>query len=161
MADRRDVHFTVPAPVPVETVWGALLDFSPGRPDRWPSLDPAAYRVEQVSRTSALIREGQRSPRLWALEAYDWSAPGEITWTVRESNFCRPGSWMSARAEPDGAGGSMVHFRWNRTGTGVKGRLIVALLRATRCRPLATSLADAFARMGAVQDTGRQMSGDG
>jgi hypothetical protein len=141
---RAEVEFTLTAPVPPEKVIAALTDFTSRRPELWPDLDPQAYRVEEVGETTALIREGQRTPRLWALEAYDWSTPGTVRWTVKESNFCRPGSYMSAYAEPDGAGGSRVHFSWNRTGVGLKGKLIVGLVRRTSGRPIASGLQSAL-----------------
>jgi hypothetical protein len=152
---KRDVRFSLPAPVPPEKVTAALTDFTDRRPELWPDLDPDAYQIHQLGPTSALVREGQTSPRLWALEEYDWSTPGTVTWTARESNFCTPGSYMSARAEPDGAGRSLVRFAWNRTGVGVKGKLIVSLMRLTGGRPLAANLAKALARLGEVTDASR------
>jgi hypothetical protein len=155
LGNKRDVYFTLPAPVPPETVIAALTDFTDRRPRLWPDLDPDAYQVHQLGPASALVHEGQQKPHLWALEAYDWSTPGTITWTARESNFCAPGSDMSARVEPDGAGGSLVRFRWNRTGIGVKGKLVVGLMRLTGGRPLAASLSRALARLAEVTDTGK------
>lgn len=139
-----ELRFTVEAPVPAERVLAALTDFSDRRPDLWPELDSDLYRVEELGETTALVREGQRRPRLWALEAYDWSTPGEVTWTARESNFCAPGSFMSVRVE-DVPGGSRMHAKWSRAGVGLKGRVIVALMRITKGRPLAKSLAAALA----------------
>ena len=70
-----------------------------------------------------------------------------MTWTARESNFCAPGSSMSARVEPAPGGGSRVFVSWSRTGVGPKGRMIVGLLRLTRGRPLAASLTKALAAL--------------
>lgn len=142
-----EVRFGFEVPVAPASVLGALTDFSPRRPDLWPDLDPDAYRVEWVEGTRALVREGQRSPRLWALEEYDWSTPGTVTWTVRESNFCAPGSYVSARVEPVPTGGSRVHLTWSRKGTGLKGKAIVMLIRLTKGRPLASSLSKAMAAL--------------
>lgn len=139
-----ELTFTIHTATPPETVLAALTDFTEQRPALWPNLDPAAYRVEQLAPTSAVVREGQRSPRLWALEEYDWSTPGTVRWVARESNFCAPGSFMSARVERDDDGGSRVHFSWDRSGVGVKGKLIVAMMRATKGKPLAANLAKAI-----------------
>lgn len=139
------LRFVVDAPIPAEQVIAALTDFSERRPEIWPDLDPEAYRVVELHPTSALVREGQRRPRLWALEEYDWSTPGTVTWTARESNFCAPGSFMSATVERAPAGGSRMHVTWSRTGMGLKGRMIVGLMRLSRGRPLAKSLAGALA----------------
>ncbi len=140
-----ELRFTVDAPVPPETVLDALTDFSERRPELWPELDPDTYRVDEVHATSAVVREGQRKPRLWALEEYEWSTPGTVTWTALESNFCAPGGFMSARVEPASGGGSRVHVHWNRTGIGLKGKMIVGMLRMTRGKPLAAGLARALA----------------
>ncbi|HEX6263008.1 MAG TPA: hypothetical protein VF097_09200 [Actinomycetota bacterium] len=149
-----ELRFTVGAPVTAERVLAALTDFSDRRPEIWPELDPDAYRVVELHATSALVREGQRKPRLWALEEYDWSTPGTVTWTARESNFCAPGSFMSARVEPVAGGGSRMHVIWSRTGVGAKGKTIVGLMRLTRGRPLATSLSRALAGLRQATDVG-------
>ena len=90
-----ELRFTIEAPVAPEIVLGALLDFTDRRPDLWPELDPEVYRVERVEGTTALVREGQRTPRLWALEEYDWSVPGTVTWTARA-----PSGHKGARQHP-------------------------------------------------------------
>lgn len=142
-----DVAFDLRTAAPPATVLAALTDFTARRPDLWPALDPDAYRVHSLGPTSALVREGQRSPRLWALEQYDWSTPGAVVWTVRESNFCAPGSFMSATVTPGDDGGSHIAVRWSRRGTGLKGRLIVGLVRATKGKPVAAGLTKAFDAM--------------
>lgn len=142
-----ELTFTVPAPVPPVAVVRALTDFSDRRPEIWPQLDPEIYEVFELGPTRAVVREGQRAPRLWALEQYDWSTPDTVTWTVLESDFCTPGSFMSARTEPDGAGGSSVHVVWDRRGVGLKGRSVVALMRLTSGRPLAASYRAALTQL--------------
>lgn len=149
-----ELRFTVDAPVPAAAVIAALTDFSARRPEIWPDLDADVYRVDELHSTSAVVREGQRSPRLWAIEAYDWATPGTVTWTVRESNFCTPGSFMSARVEAGPNGGSRMHVTWSRTGTGLKGKLIVGLLRLTAGRPLRKSLGRALGGLGSVPTPG-------
>ena len=142
-----ELTFTVRAPVPPDRVIEALTDFTDRRPELWPQLDRDAYRVISLGETSAVVREGQRSPEVWAVEEYDWSTPGTVTWTARESNFCAPGSFMSAEVEPAAGGGSTVRFRWSRRGVGAKGKAIVGLMLLTRGRPLASYLEDALARL--------------
>lgn len=147
--------FTVETNLPPDGVVGALTDFSGRRPEIWPDLDPDVYRVDELRSASAVAREGQRKPRLWAVEEYDWSEPGTVTWTARESNFCAPGSFMSVRVEPGADGGSRLHVTWSRAGVGLKGKLIVVLLRLSRGRPLAKSLAAALdAQVSAKARTG-------
>jgi len=154
-----EVRFTVNTPLRPETVVAALTDFSQRRPEIWADLDPEIYRVDELGATFAVVREGQRSPRLWAIEEYDWSTPGTVTWTVRESNFCRPGSFMSATVAPSDSGGSRVGFRWNRRGTGLKGKMIVALMRLTKGRPLVAALARALAQLEPSESASAARSG--
>ncbi len=66
-----ELRFTLDAPVSADAVIGALTDFSEGPPELWPDLDPGIYRVDELAQTSALVREGQRKPRLWAIGEYD------------------------------------------------------------------------------------------
>lgn len=146
-----ELRFSFDVPVAPDVVVGALTDFSPERPAIWPDLDPAIYRVLELQPTSAVVREGQRTPRLWAVEEYDWPTPGVVTWTARESNFCAPGSFMSVHAEPLAQGGSHLTVTWNRRATSGKGRLIVGLVGITRGRPLAKSLAAALSRLGPAE----------
>ncbi|MGH2767194.1 MAG: hypothetical protein ACRDKA_15000 [Actinomycetota bacterium] len=117
--------------MPADTVIGALTDFTDRRPELWPDLDPEIYGVEELHASSAVVREGQRKPRLWAIEEYDWSVPSTVTWPARESNFCAPGSFMSARLEPAPGGRSRMQVTWNRSGVGVKGKMIVGIMRLT------------------------------
>jgi hypothetical protein len=96
------VEAVVDSPLPPQTVREGLLDFSPGRPESWPGIYAPLYEVYEVGDTYADIREGSKVPGgvIWAKEHYDWSDPDTVTWTVRESNFCAPGSYVSARITP-------------------------------------------------------------
>lgn len=149
-----ELRFTVAAPVSPDAVIGALTDFSERRPELWPDLDPEIYRVDELGLTWAVVREGQRKPRLWAIEEYDWSVPATVTWTARESNFCLPGSFMSAEVEPTPVGGSRVHVIWSRSGVGLKGRMMVGIMRLTNGRPLAKSLGVALAGLAGTDARG-------
>src|SRR6266705_3036014 len=92
------VELDIETSVSPERVQAALLDFSERRPEMWPGIEPSLYEVYSVGETSAEIKEGSKLPgtTVWARERYDWSTPGLITWTVEESNFCAPGSHVSA-----------------------------------------------------------------
>ncbi len=88
------VQFDVQTSLPPDRVIAMLTDFSKTRPETWPGLWEGAYEVYSVGQTSAEIREGNRSPRVWARERYDWSTPGVVRWEVVESNFCTPGGFV-------------------------------------------------------------------
>ncbi len=143
------VELDIDTTVAPERVRDALLDFSPRRPEIWPGIEPSLYEVGEVDGTSAEIKEGSRLPggSVWAWEHYDWSDPETVTWTVRESNFCAPGSFVSATVRPGAGGGSRVHVVWNRTPTSLGGRVAATLIKATRGRPVRASFESAMARL--------------
>ena len=119
------VELDVETSVSPDDVRAALLDFSDRRPEIWPGIEPSLYKVFIVGDTFAEVQEGSKMPgtRIWAKERYDWSASEQITWTVQESNFCAPGSYVSAAIAPRGDGGSRIHLIWDRTPTSLVGRL--------------------------------------
>jgi len=83
-----------------DAVRAALIGFSEHRPELWPGITPSLYKVYDVGETTAVVQEGTKLPGLgsfWAKEQYDWSDPQTVRWTVQESNFCEPGSFVSRR----------------------------------------------------------------
>ena len=144
-----------------ERVRAALLDFSERRPDIWPGIEPSLYEVFEIGSTSAEIREGSRMPggSIWARERYDWADPELVTWTVKESNFCAPGSFVSAAIREREGGGSRIHIVWNRQPTTFSARLMTLLIIATRGAPVAMSFRMAMKRLETVSGPeGRQVS---
>jgi hypothetical protein len=135
------VELDLETAVSPERVRAALLDFSDRRPQIWPGIEPTLYEVYSVGETSAEIKEGTRMPGMtvWAVEHYDWSAPDRVTWTVRRSNFCTPGSYVSAAISPRPGGGSRVRITWERTPTSFGGRIATLMIVATRGAPVAAS----------------------
>ena len=117
-----------------EQVVAALTDFSERRPRMWTGISPQYYKVYDVGETHADVREGTRQGPLnvWAREEYDWSIPNTVTWTVKESNFCTPGSYVRAEIRPREGGGSLIRTTWDRTPTSLSGRFIFAVMKLTR-----------------------------
>jgi hypothetical protein len=114
-------------------VMSMLTDFSPQRPELWPTLARELYCVHTVARTSADVQEGSLWPTLmWERDHYDWSVAGRVRWTVRESNYSKPGSYVQVIVEEASVGGSRVHVEWNRTGIGLKGKALIGLIVLTR-----------------------------
>lgn len=140
------VEVDVETKLPPERVREALLDFSARRPDLWPALEPSQYEVYEVRETSADVREGSKLPGLtiWARERYDWSTPNRISWTVEESNFCAPGSFVAATLHPREDGGTRVHVEWERTGTTVMGRILIRMIALTKGKPISSSVGKAL-----------------
>ena len=125
-----------------ERVIGALTDFSPQRTEIWPNLHPSFYEVHSLGDTWAEVKEGSQAPGMtvWAIEDYDWSVPGTVTWTIKESNLFAPGGIVSARIEPAPDGGSRMRIAWNRTGIGLKGRILVGIIKLSGGKPVAASI---------------------
>ena len=129
------------ADVPPEVLRAALIDFGPDRPLNWPGLDASLYELRTVGATWADVKEGTKRPGLhiWSIEHYDWSDPHAVDITVRESNFAAVGSHTLVTISPTPSGGSHVRFDWYRTGVGVRGKVLIALLVLLRGGPITRS----------------------
>ncbi len=143
------LEFDIESNVAPERILAALVDFSERRPDLWPGLNPKEYRVYEVGDTWADVREGNGGP-IWARERYDWSRPGNVTWTVQESGFSRPADFVSADVAPRNGGGSRVHVVWERHATTLPARAIVLLIRLLRGMPVRRSIAAGLDRIAAA-----------
>lgn len=143
------VELDIDTTLPPERVLAALTDFTDRRPDIWPGLSRTWYEVYDVGDTWADVREGTGGKRssIWARERYDWSTPGTVTWTVKESSFCAPGSFVSATVLPKDGGGSRIHVTWSRTGTTLMGRAVIRLIALTGGRPVASSVNKALRKL--------------
>jgi hypothetical protein len=141
--------FDVETTAPPERVREALLDFSERRPEIWPGIDASLYEVYSVGEAAAEIKEGTKAPGMtaWARERYDWSQPDTIRWTVVESNFCEPGSFVEATLRPREDGGTRIHVEWDRTGTTRSGKLAIGLIARSGGRPVARSLRKGLERL--------------
>ena len=126
------VHYEFTTSLPPEDVVAALTDFSDRRPEIWPNLDPARYRLHELGATGAVVTEGSKSPAVWARERYDWSVPGRVSWQVEESNFCRPGSGIVATVSPGRGTGSRVLIDWERIPSSLKGYLVAFAVRIAK-----------------------------
>jgi hypothetical protein len=155
------VEVDVETSLPAERVREALLDFSERRPDIWTGLERDLYEVSSVGETSAEVKEGSKMPGMtvWAKEHYDWSTPGTVRWTVTESNFCVPGSYVAVTMTPREGGGTRVHVEWERTGTTLKGRLLIGMIKLSKGRPVAASMREGFEKLERAGETGVSSSG--
>jgi hypothetical protein len=143
------VEMDVETSLPPERVKEALLDFTERRPEIWTGIDPKQYEVYSVGETSAEIREATKLPgtRVWARERYDWSDPNRIRWTVEESNFSAPGSYVEATLSPREGGGTRIHIEWNRTPTSFTGRVATWVITMTKGKPIASSFQKAMRKL--------------
>jgi hypothetical protein len=144
------IDFDIHTDAPADAIRAALLDFSERRPDLWPGLPPAQYKVYEVGDTWAEIREGYRG-RIWVRERYDWSVPGSIRFTAVDSGFAKPGSYVVVEIEPAEGGGSTLHVTWVRWGKDVFGKLFIGLMALTRGIAIRRSFEAGLARIAAGQ----------
>lgn len=139
------VEMDVTTTVPPERVRTALIDFSARRPEIWPGITAKQYQVFNVGETDADVREGTGS--FWAREHYDWSDPQTVRWTVKESNFNAPGSYVQATISPRDGGGSDIHIVWNRTPTSFMGRIAALAIRMSKGGPVKSSFKKGLATL--------------
>ncbi len=125
------VTFNMHTGLPPEQVLAMLTDFSARRLELWPTLARELYEVYEVGATSADVKEGSPWPsRMWERVHYNWSVPGRVRWTVQESNYFAPGSYVEVtvqkaptRGQP-GARGVEPDGEWaKRQGSHRAGRL--------------------------------------
>ena len=127
------IVFDINTALPAERVLAMLTDFTARRPELWPTLAPELYEVYEVGPTSADVKEGSLKPFLiWEQVHYDWAVTGRVRWTVRASNYCTAGSYVQARVDPAAGGSATVNVEWSRTGVGVRGRILIALVMLDR-----------------------------
>lgn len=140
------VEMDLTTSVPPDRVRAALIDFSPRRPEIWPGITAKQYQVFHVGETDADVREGTGS--FWAREHYDWSDPQTVRWTVKESNFNAPGSYVQATITPRvGGGGSNIHIVWSRTPTSLMGRIAALAIRMSKGGPVKSSFRRGLAKL--------------
>jgi hypothetical protein len=136
-----------------EQVIGALTDFSDRRPDIWPGLARSKYKVYSVGEKSADVQEGNEKPNIWARELYDWSVPGVVKWTVKESNFCTAGSRIISTISAGEKVGSHIHIDWERYPTTFGARLMMMMIVLTRGAPIKVSIRKALTKMEQSQES--------
>jgi len=144
------VEFDIETEASPDAVRAALLDFTDRRPELWPGLPRDQYRVYEVRDTWAEIREGYRGP-IWVREHYEWPEPGRVRFTVVDSGFARPGSYVIVDIEPAAGGGSTLHITWDRQPKGLFGAVFVRLLALTGGAPVRRSFRMGLERIAASQ----------
>jgi hypothetical protein len=118
-----------------------LTDFTGRRPDVWPGLWGGAYQVYSLAETTAEVHEGNKSPKVWARERYDWSTPGRVRWEVLESNFCKPGGFVEVDVAPRQGDGSVLHVSWSRSPANLMGVVATTMIKLSGSAPVKQSLA--------------------
>jgi len=142
IAAMAGVDVVVETSAPPEEVREALLDFSPHRPQRWPGLSPELYEVYEIGERNAEIKEGTRTRAgaFWTRERYEWDDGDTIRWTAIESNFWRPGSYVTAALKPGEESGTRLEIHWDRRASNLLGKIGAFMVRRTQGKPVADAL---------------------
>jgi hypothetical protein len=124
------IHITRSTSVAPEGVAAALTDFSERRFQIFANLDRSRFEVHRVEGTSAEVTEGASMlGGIWERIRYDWSEAGVIRLESLDSNTFARGSDWRYRLSPDGSGGTRVDLAVDRIPRGIKGAVVVTLLR--------------------------------
>jgi hypothetical protein len=136
------MHITRESSVPPERVRTALTDFSEHRFDIFANLDRRHFEVHRLDDTSAEVTEGAGFlGGIWERIRYDWSEPAVVRLTCLDSNSFTTGSDWEYRLQPTGDGGTRVDLTVRRLPRGIKGGVLVTLLRVAGTRVLGADLA--------------------
>jgi hypothetical protein len=143
------IHYEADGAIPPERFISALTDFSERRPEAWPGLDAAFFKVHAVGDTWAEVTEGTDVlGGVWARERYDWSQPGLVRLTLVDSPDFRPGTVTVYRVTPGPGGTCHVSVDFQRIARSARGRLVGAAVQLTGARRFGGELRVALARLG-------------
>jgi hypothetical protein len=140
------VRFELTTDLPPDRVLGALTDFGDRRPDVWPNIDHSHFRVHGLGPGWADVTEG--NALAWERNRYEWDATaGAVTVTAVESDTWAPGSQWRYRLQPTAAGGTQVDVTVVRTGRGLRGLLIGAIITRFGVRMMRSDMEKVLARV--------------
>jgi hypothetical protein len=115
-----------------DQVRAVLTDFSSGRPEKWPNLDPDMYKVHDLGQTWADVTEGSSfAGGIWERTRYEWTDPHRVVLTVTDSNAFAPGSSWEYTTAALSEDGTRVDLVVDRRGRSAKGRFLASVLRVT------------------------------
>lgn len=116
-----------------------LTDFSPARPEVWPTIDADHYEVHAVGDTWAEVTEGTASA--WERGRYEWdNQHHRVTVTTHDSKVFGPGGGWVFQLTP-GAGSTLIDVELTRRPTTFTRRILAALLPVVAPAPLRKSFA--------------------
>jgi len=151
------IAFEIESAVAPEDVLAAATDFGPRRPELWPLIDPAVFRVHGVGDGWADVTEGSAMlGGIWARERYDWTEPNVVRATIQDSNVYQPGGVWELRVAPLGTG-SRVSVVNDRRPRGPRGYVLAAMVRLMGRRELPRTFQLTLDRL---QSSPRSVPGD-
>lgn len=93
------IRFHMTSPLSPTQAMAVLTDFSPTRPDLWPSVDAEHFTVHDRGENWAEVTEGTATA--WERARYDWDpAARRVTVTTHESKVFGPGGGWVFRFAP-------------------------------------------------------------
>lgn len=120
------IRFSITSTLAAPELMAILTDFGPSRPQQWPTIDAAHFRVHSVGDTWAEVTEGTASA--WERARYDWDVDRRcVTVTTLDSKVFGPGGGWTFQLTPL-VSGTRVDIELTRTPTGFRRRLLAALL---------------------------------
>lgn len=121
------VRFHIDSRLDAAAVMSVLTDFSPQRPQTWPTIDAEHFQVHALGDTWAEVTEGTASA--WERARYDWNLDaGTVTVTTHDSKVFGPGGGWLFRLTAAPGGGTRVDVELTRRPTGLKRKALAALL---------------------------------
>jgi hypothetical protein len=145
------IHYEADGDVSAERFVAALTDFSSRRPEIWPNLSPAYFKLYERGDTWADVQEGSDVlGGVWARERYDWSQPGRVTLTLVESPSFRPGTIIDYCVSDRPGGGCHVSVDFQRIATSLNGRIVGVAVQLLGRRRFAADLRETLARLAAL-----------
>ncbi|MFF0390548.1 hypothetical protein ACFYS8_17930 [Kitasatospora sp. NPDC004615] len=120
------VNFQLVSSLTPSEVLTVLTDFSPARPDAWPTIDAEHFEVHGTGEGWAEVTEGTAAA--WERARYEWE-PGGDTVVIRtlDSKLFGPGGGWIFRMTPE-ADGTRVDVQLTREPATLKGKLLASLL---------------------------------
>jgi hypothetical protein len=109
---KRTFEYSLDTTASAKRVIAVLTDFSDRRPEYFPALSRRHYKVMETGDKTALVREGTAMG--WAIERYDWSKPGVVSWTLQDSNLAHPGTIWEMRVTAKKGGGAHIDVHMER-----------------------------------------------
>jgi hypothetical protein len=135
------VHYEADGRIPADRFIAALTDFSERRPELWPNLDTAYFKLYERGDTWADVQEGTAVfGGVWARERYDWSEPGVVRLRLVEAVDFKPGTEIVYRVTSRPDGGCHVAVDFQRIAASLRGRLVGFLVQLAGARRFAADL---------------------
>jgi len=133
------VNFHLLSSLTPSAVLTVLTDFSPARPEAWPTIDADHFELHAQGEGWAEVTEGTAAA--WERARYEWHPEGDtVTITTLDSKLFGPGGGWVFHLTPEGDQ-TRIDIQLTRNPTTLKGKLLATLLPAVAPSSLRKSFA--------------------